>query len=121
MRGFSSNCPSSQSSLAIPLAACSPSCCLIEAGAPPGRLSLRRPSAASFQRHEACCLRVTERNKRSVWTVPSKGYREAHFATYPPDLIRPCVLAGCPVSGVVLDPFGGSGTTGEVCEEEGAQ
>ena len=59
------------------------------------------------------------RNKRSVWTVPSKPYSEAHFATYPPDLIRPCVLAGCPVGGVVLDPFGGSGTTGEVCEEEG--
>ncbi len=54
------------------------------------------------------------RNKRTVWTVATKPYREAHFATYPPDLIKPCILAGCPVGGVVLDPFGGSGTTGEV-------
>lgn len=68
---------------------------------------------------EAMAVMPDDRNKRTVWTVPSKGYREAHFATYPPDLIRPCVLAGCPVGGVVLDPFGGSGTTGEVCEEEG--
>lgn len=54
------------------------------------------------------------RNKRSVWTVTTKPYREAHFATFPPDLIEPCVLAGCPAGGVVLDPFNGSGTTGYV-------
>jgi len=59
------------------------------------------------------------RNKRSVWTVSTKTYKAAHFATYPPELIRPCILAGCPVGGTVLDPFGGSGTTGEVAEEEG--
>lgn len=59
------------------------------------------------------------RNKRSVWTVSTKPYREAHFATFPPALIRPCILAGCPAGGIVLDPFGGSGTVGEVCEEEG--
>ena len=59
------------------------------------------------------------RNKRSVWTVSTKPYREAHFATFPPDLITPCILAGCPVGGVVLDPFGGSGTTGEVAEAHG--
>ena len=57
------------------------------------------------------------RNKRSVWTVPTTAYREAHFATFPPDLIRPCILAGCPVGGIVLDPFGGSGTTGMVAYE----
>jgi site-specific DNA-methyltransferase (adenine-specific) len=62
---------------------------------------------------------VDYRNKRTVWTVPTKGYSGAHFATYPPDLIRPCILAGCPVGGTVLDPFGGSGTTGEVAEQEG--
>ena len=56
----------------------------------------------------------TTRNKRSVWTVTTKPYAEAHFATYPPDLIQPCVLAGCPGGGVVLDPFNGSGTTGQV-------
>lgn len=53
-------------------------------------------------------------NRRSVWTVTTKPYKEAHFATFPPDLIEPCVLAGCPVGGVVLDPFGGSGTTAGV-------
>jgi len=51
------------------------------------------------------------RNKRSVWTVPTKTFPEAHFAVYPPALITPCILAGCPVGGTVLDPFAGSGTT----------
>ena len=58
-------------------------------------------------------------NKRSVWTVATAGYRGAHFATYPPALIKPCVLAGCPPGGVVLDPFAGSGTTGAVALELG--
>jgi len=58
-------------------------------------------------------------NKRNVWTVAPANFREAHFATYPPALIAPCVLAGCPVGGVVLDPFGGSGTTGMVALEYG--
>ena len=52
-----------------------------------------------------------KRNKRSVWTVTTKPFKEAHFATFPPDLIEPCILAGCPEGGVVLDPFMGSGTT----------
>lgn len=51
------------------------------------------------------------RNKRSVWTVTTKPFKGAHFATFPPDLIEPCILAGSPRGGVVLDPFGGSGTT----------
>ena len=51
------------------------------------------------------------RNKRSVWTVGTQPFREAHFATYPPALIEPCILAGCPEGGTVLDPFGGAGTT----------
>jgi DNA modification methylase len=54
------------------------------------------------------------RNKRSVWTVNTKPYRDAHFATFPPDLIKPCILAGARPGDTVLDPFGGSGTTGEV-------
>lgn len=62
---------------------------------------------------------VGTRNKRSVWTVATQPYKEAHFATFPPALIEPCVLAGCPVGGTVLDPFGGSGTTGEVSENLG--
>ena len=56
------------------------------------------------------------RNKRDVWTVSTKPFKEAHFATYPPDLIEPCILAGCPENGVVLDPFFGSGTTGFVAK-----
>ncbi|MBY5943111.1 site-specific DNA-methyltransferase [Halomonas sp. DP5N14-9] len=54
------------------------------------------------------------RNRRSVWTVSTRPYKGAHFATFPPDLIAPCVLAGCPEGGTVLDPFGGSGTTAGV-------
>jgi DNA modification methylase len=62
---------------------------------------------------------VTHRNKRSVWTVTTKPYPEAHFATYPPKLIEPCILAGCPEDGMVLDPFGGSGTTAAVALKHG--
>jgi DNA modification methylase len=54
------------------------------------------------------------RNKRDVWTVSTKPFTGAHFATFPPDLIEPCILAGCPAGGTVLDPFGGAGTTGLV-------
>ena len=54
------------------------------------------------------------RNRRTVWTLPSVPYKGAHFATYPPALITPCILAGCPEGGIVLDPFFGSGTTGMV-------
>ena len=56
------------------------------------------------------------KNKRSVWTITTKPYKEAHFATYPPDLIEPCILAGCPENGNILDPFGGAGTTGLVAD-----
>ena len=59
------------------------------------------------------------RNPRSVWTVNTQPYKGAHFATFPLNLIRPCILAGCPTGGTVLDPFGGSGTTGQVAMEEG--
>jgi DNA modification methylase len=54
------------------------------------------------------------RNKRDVWTVATQPFPEAHFATFPPKLIEPCILAGCPENGIVLDPFAGSGTTGVV-------
>jgi DNA modification methylase len=59
------------------------------------------------------------RNKRDVWTVGTKPFREAHFATFPPALIRPCILAGCPVGGTVLDPFSGAGTTALVATDNG--
>ncbi len=57
---------------------------------------------------------VDRRNKRSVWSIAPRAYRGAHFATFPPALVEPCILAGCPVGGTVLDPFGGSGTTASV-------
>ena len=59
------------------------------------------------------------RNKRDVWTVSTNGFRGAHFAVFPEKLIEPCVLAGCPEGGKVLDPFAGSGTTGVVAKRLG--
>lgn len=60
-----------------------------------------------------------KRNRRSVWHIATRPYKEAHFAVYPPDLITHCILAGCPEGSTVLDPFGGSGTTAEVAESLG--
>jgi DNA modification methylase len=61
----------------------------------------------------------SKRNKRSVWSVSTKPFKEAHFATFPPELIEPCVLAGCPQGGTVIDPFFGAGTTGLVAQKHG--
>ena len=58
-----------------------------------------------------------KRNKRDVWDVVAKSTKEAHFATYPKELIKPCILAGSRLNGIVLDPFFGSGTTGIVAVE----
>jgi DNA modification methylase len=63
------------------------------------------------------CQITEKRNRRSVWTVTTKSFKGAHFATFPPDLIEPCVIAGCPEGGVVLDPFFGAGTTGIVAQK----
>lgn len=60
-----------------------------------------------------------KRNKRSVWTQTTQPYKGAHFAVMPRDLVRPCILAGCPPGGLVLDPFAGAGTTGLVAVTEG--
>ena len=57
-----------------------------------------------------------KRNKRDVWTVTTRPFKGAHFATFPPALIEPCILAGCPEGGTVLDPFFGAGTTGLVAQ-----
>jgi len=62
-----------------------------------------------------------KKNKRSVWTVTTKPYEGAHFAVFPTDLIEPCILAGAPVGGIVLDPFMGSGTTAQVAQNLGRQ
>ena len=59
------------------------------------------------------------RNKRSVWTVTTRPYKGAHFATFPPALIEPCILAGSRPGDVVLDPFGGAGTTALVSLQHG--
>lgn len=59
------------------------------------------------------------KNKRSVWKIPVRAYPGAHFAVFPKDLVKPCILAGCPKGGTVMDPFGGSGTVGLVAEELG--
>lgn len=54
------------------------------------------------------------RNRRSVWTIPTQPFTGAHFATFPPALVEPCIRAGAPIGGIVLDPFSGAGTTGLV-------
>ena len=64
-------------------------------------------------------LNPNGRNRRSVWTVTTKPYKGAHFATFPPDLIEPCILAGSRSGDVVLDPFMGSGTTALVASQHG--
>lgn len=58
------------------------------------------------------------RNKRGVWSINTKPYKEAHFATYPEALIEPMIKSGCPVGGIVLDPFFGAGTTGVVAKKQ---
>jgi len=77
----------------------------------------------AFKGENSTCSKMEDgkhgRNKRSVWEVTTKPYSGAHFATFPPDLIKPCIMAGCPAGGTVLDPFGGSGTTGMVALELG--
>ena len=69
--------------------------------------------------NEAFVVISETRNKRSVWEVATQPFSEAHFATFPPALIEPCILAGCPRGGTVLDPFGGAGTTGLVADRVG--
>lgn len=63
--------------------------------------------------------RTGGRNRRSVWSIPVRPGPPGHPASFPPDLVRPLILAGCPLSGTVLDPFGGSGTVGLVAQELG--
>jgi len=71
------------------------------------------------RRVEESILNGSGANKRTVWHVTTPSYPGAHFATFPPDLIKPCILAGTKPGDVVLDPFGGSGTTGMVALELG--
>lgn len=85
-----------------------------------GRLNYRgKRQGIEGTGQEAFVAIVDKRNKRSVWTVNTKPYKDAHFATYPSDLIEPCILAGSKEGDIVLDPFSGSGTTGEVSLKHG--
>ena len=77
----------------------------------------RAPSGNERHDHEQA--HSTVRNKRSVWTVATAPFPGAHFATFPPALIEPCILAGCPAGGTVLDPFLGAGTTALVADRLG--
>ena len=76
-------------------------------GQKPNTMHLRREAGLPDEQYVV-------RNKRDVWSVNVKPDTVAHFATYPEELIRPCILAGCPKDGIVLDPFMGSGTTARV-------
>ena len=69
--------------------------------------------------HSGLSKSYDRKNKRSVWSVTNKPYREAHFATYPPDLIEPCILAGSEVGDTIIDPFMGSGTSAMVAKSLG--
>jgi len=65
------------------------------------------------------CMNPSGRNKRTVWTIPTKPYKGAHFATFPEKLVEPCILAGSRMGGIVLDPFFGAGTVGLVAKKLG--
>ena len=72
-----------------------------------------------LQPHSGLSKSYPTKNKRSVWTITNKPYRGAHFATYPPDLIEPCIKAGSEKGDIILDPFMGSGTTAMVAKSLG--
>lgn len=77
------------------------------------------PMKACVKRQDGCSSEKPTRNKRTVWTVGTQPFKGAHFATFPPALITPCVLAGSRIGDTVLDPFGGAGTTGLVAQRLG--
>ena len=72
-----------------------------------------------LQPHSGLSKSYPMKNKRSVWSITNKPYKDAHFAVYPPDLIIPCIKAGSQKGDIVLDPFIGSGTTAVVAKELG--
>lgn len=82
-------------------------------------ITIRHPKGKHGSAQQSPKTLVDMRNKRDVWTVATKPYAEAHFATFPQDLIVPMIKAGCPDGGVVLDPFMGSGTTAYVARTLG--
>lgn len=95
----------------------------IQAGKPRYDSFKGRQGGASYQGSSGGeggnCYGYIKKNKRSVWQINTKPYKGAHFATFPIDLVEPCGLAGCPENGIILDPFGGSGTVGQWCNLNG--
>lgn len=93
----------------------------------PSGNGFKRPARLSYQNRDGTARGDDKqwsdvggkRNRRSVWTVATRPYKGAHFATFPPALIEPCVLAGSRPGDVVLDPFMGSGTTAQVAQQHG--
>lgn len=84
------------------------------------RVQQASPVDTRTQGMDSAATHLTKtRNKRSVWTIPTQPYPKAHFATFPEKLVEPCILAGCPEEGTVLDPFLGSGTTALVAHRLG--
>ncbi len=79
-----------------------------------GLIPKKRVGACGTDRKAGSFMSNKGRNKRAVWDIPLKGFREAHFATYPESLCEIPIKSGCPIGGIVLDPFFGSGTTGVV-------
>lgn len=86
-----------------------------------GGQSYSNSACVERKSHGNCENQAGYRNKRDVWPVSTTGFRGAHFAVFPEKLIEPCVVAGCPESGIVLDPFMGSGTTGVVAKRLGRE
>lgn len=84
-----------------------------------GSKELERPGYENWREYAPKTILENGRNRRSVWTVSTTPYKGAHFATFPPKLIEPCILAGSRPGDVVLDPFNGSGTTGQVAIQNG--
>lgn len=85
-------------------------------GAYTGSQSFQNSARVERESHGNTANSTGTRNKRSVWNIATAQFKAAHYATFPEKLVEPCILAGCPGGGTVLDPFAGSGTTGVVAK-----
>ena len=85
-------------------------------GAYTGGRSFQNSARVERESHGNTVNSTGGRNKRSVWSIATGQFKAAHYATFPERLVEPCILAGCPEGGIVLDPFTGSGTTGVVAK-----
>jgi len=85
-------------------------------GAYTGGRSFQNSARVERESHGNGANSTAKRNKRSVWSIATAQFKAAHYATFPERLVEPCILAGCPEGGTILDPFAGSGTTGVVAK-----